>query len=193
MDVLDFFKFPGRYSQVLSVFIVFQGLYCCQTKPQKTRPGDYFSAGQQQVILAQLIRKTAKRPESTASASEVEAYYQAQAATYHWHFAHSKNGIIYYFISRPAPSLYGKRTGLGGVFELKDGVNIAGFKEVFHTFKMKPEDLLQKGSLLFEKMVNHESLKKFEPGNQGKEEWIEFPDPLNHYDSTAQSWIFGTK
>lgn len=187
------FRFFAQILWFAYLTLIFQGILGCQTKPQKTHPDDYFSAGQQQAILAQLVRKTAKKPESTVSTAEVEAYYQAQTATYLWHFAHEKNGRVYYFVSRPAPSLYGKRTGLGGVFELKDGVNIAGFKEVFHTFKMKPEDLFRKGSLLFEKMVNQESLEEFEPGNQREEEWIEFPDHLNHYDSSAQSWIFGKK
>lgn len=167
------------------------GLGSCEEAKVKSKPDDYFSKGQQQVLLEQIVRKTAKKPESTGNEAEEKAWYDSQTKTYEWHFVHEKEGRYFYFVSRPAPSLYGKRAGLGGVFESLDGMKISGFKEVFHTFKMKPDQLIQKGSVLFEKMVNGESLEPYQPGNRGEEEWIEFPDALNRYDSSSQSWVFG--
>jgi hypothetical protein len=137
----------------------------------------------------QLVLRTCKPPEGTLSQPEVEAYYREQAMTYQWHFAHEKDGGFYFLISRPAPSLYGKRIAIGGFFSSPDQMHIKGFKEVFHTFKMKPEVMLKKGGFLFEKMVNREKLEPYYPNrNQAKEEWIEFPDELIFYDSTSQSW-----
>lgn len=164
---------------------------CQEDTIVKSKPDDYFSKGQQQVLLEQIVLKTAKKPESYGNAEEEKAWYEAQTKTYEWHFVHEFNGRYYYFVSRPAPSLYGKRAGLGGFFECVDGMKISGFKEIFHTFKMKPDQLLQKGSKLFEMMVNGVSLDEFMPGKKGSEEWIEFPDELNHYDSTRQKWVFG--
>lgn len=164
----------------------------CQEHKPKSKPSDYFSPGQEKALLQQIVLKTAKKPESARDEEEVKAHYEAQLQTYQWHFVHQKNNRFYYFVSRPAPSLYGKRAGLAGVFESTDGMTIQGFKEVFNTFKMKPEDLLKKGGLLFEKMVNNESLEEYLPGKKENEEWIEFPDALNRYDSTQQKWVFGT-
>lgn len=163
----------------------------CREEKAKSKPDDYFSKGQQNALLAQIVQKTAKKPESAISPEEEKAYYDSQSKSYEWHFVHERGGRYYYFVSRPAPSLYGKRAGLAGVFESPDGMKISGFKEVFHTFKMKPDQLLQKGSVLFEKMVNGESLEAYQPGKKGEEEWIEFPDQLNRYDSLNQKWVFG--
>lgn len=160
----------------------------CDHATQKTKPCDYFSAGQEEAILRQIVLKTAKKPDANAGSPEAEAWYSEQVKAYNWHFAHEESGRLYYFVSRPAPSLYGKRIGLGGSFESPDRLRITSFKESFHTFKMKPEDLLQKGAILFEKLVNRQDLTQYEPGKKGKEEWIEFPDYLNYYDSTSQSW-----
>jgi hypothetical protein len=37
-------------------------------------------------------------------------------------------------------------------------------------------------------MVNGEDLSAYYPNANQKEEWIEFPDQLNYYDSISQSW-----
>ena len=133
--------------------------------------------------------KTARPPENVASEVEKKAYYEEQASKYQWHFVHQKDGGFYYFVSRPAPSLYGKRMGIGGFFRSPDQLNIVGFREDFHTFKMKPDDLQRKGAVLFEKLVNREDLSSYYHDRKTeKEEWIEFPDPITYYDSTSQSW-----
>jgi len=162
--------------------------FACKDEKPKTKPGDYFSNSQKEALLSEIVLKTAKLPESVGAKSEIEAYYQSQNKAYQWHFAHEKNGNVFFFVSRPAPSLYGKRTGIGGFLKTSNHITISGFKEVFHTFKMKPAVLLSKGATLFEKMVNGEDLSSFYPNANQKEEWIEFPDQLNYYDSTSQSW-----
>ncbi len=181
-------------TSILTILLsVLAGVFsACDSPINKTRPSDYFSAGQQEALLREIVLKTTRKPEGNLNSEEIAAWYSEQLKSYQWHFAHEENGRFYYFISRPAPSLYGKRAGLGGSFSSPDRLKINGFKEEFHTFKMKPDELLSKGAILFEKMVNHQDLTQYQPGRKGKEEWIEFPDPLNYYDSTSQSWMMKT-
>lgn len=168
----------------------------CTTRPSENRiqnPDAVFSAGQKQALLMQIVRETAKPPEALDKTDETEAYYKQQTDLHQWHFVAADGNRYYYFISRPAPSLYNKRIGLAGVFYSSDRLKIKGFKETFRTFKMKPEELEQKGALLFEHWVSEKTFDEYLPGKKGKEEWIEFPDALNHYDSAARKWVFGSE
>jgi hypothetical protein len=165
-------------------------LYSCSEEKVKTSPDDYFSAGQKESLLKEIVRKTAKKPEGNISVAEREAYYQSKFRQYQWHFAHQSTKGFFFLVSRQAPSLHGKRVAIGGLFQSPDQMHILGFKEVFHTFKMKPNDLLRKSSVLFEKMVNDDDLSPYFPQNQkDEEEWIEFPDARSRYDSASQTWI----
>lgn len=138
----------------------------------------------------QLVLKTCRKPEGLQSKEEVEEYYKTELQTYFWHYAYEKGGLMYFFLSKPAPSLYGKRTGIAGSFKSQDRMSIKSYREVFRTFKLSPSELEERGRILFEKMVNGKDLTGYQPG--GKEcknkEWIEFPDKMNYYDESAQSW-----
>jgi len=192
------FDFKPIYFQAVKRFypIIFIGLLLltisnsCTEKDTKANPEDYFTESQKKAILMQLVLKTASKPKGNPEHSEIEAYYQSEAQAYYWHFAHEKDGRFYFYISKPAPSLFEKRTGIGGSFKSEDRLSIREYKEAFRTFKMKHEDLVKRGGILFEKMVNKQNLEGFEPG--GKEtknlEWIEFPDSRNYFDTLAQTW-----
>ena len=162
----------------------------CSEPDVKTKPEDHFSESQQRSLLMQLVLKTGTKPEGLSSREEIESHYNSEAQSYFWHYAFEKDGVFYFFISRPAPSLYGKRTGIGGSFSSEDGMSIRHYREVFRTFKLKPGELEQKGGRLFEEMVNNQDLKPYQPGGKktGGEEWIEFPDAVNYFDSNSQSW-----
>lgn len=163
--------------------------FSCSSEDSRYKPDEYFTSGQMEAIKLQLVLKTCKKPEGVFTMPEIEAYYQEEAKTYQWHFAHESEKGYYFLISRPAPSLYGKRSAIGGFFSTPDNMQIRGFKEIFHTFKMKPEELEERGGILFEKMVNGQDLTPyFHSRAKDKEGWIEFPDDLNYYDSTSQSW-----
>lgn len=182
----------------LSVFLLagwISLLSCTSNEKAKTKPQDYFTPGQTRSLLYQIVQKTARKPEGNPTSSEKEAWYQEQLKTYQWHYALSDGGTgFYYFISRPAPSLYGKRMGLGGYFTSPDHMNILGFKEVFQTYKMKPDELQERGAILFEKMTLGEDLAPF-MANRGEnpQGWIEFPDGLVAYDSLQQKWVIEEK
>ena len=176
----------------IQLFAALAGLLVCTAgcgdEKTKTTPADYFTAGQQASLLRQVVQKTAKPANSNSPEAE-QQYITDQTRQYQWHFAHQRDGGTYFLVSRPAPSLYGKRMAIGGFFRSADNLHINGFKEVFHTFKMKPGELLKASHTLFEKMVNKEDLKSYQNTADGnKNAWIEFPDALNYYDSTAQAW-----
>jgi hypothetical protein len=178
----------------LSTFLIFLAvsLLSCSSEDSRYKPEDYFTSGQMEAIKLQLVLRTCKKPESNLSMPEIEAYYQEEAKTYQWHFAHETDKGFFFLISRPAPSLYGKRSAIGGFFSTPDNMQIHGFKEIFHTFKMKPDELVKRGGILFEKMVNGQDLRPYYHSRaKDQEGWIEFPDNLNYYDSTSQSWKMG--
>lgn len=140
-------------------------------------------------LLMEMVKRTVEKPKQAQSEKEAQDQYANEFKTYEWHYVYEKDNRFYYFVSRPGPSLYEKRVGIAGVFESPNRLQISGFKEVFRTFNMKPEVLLQKGSQLFEKMVNGEYLEGYEPNKRGEEEWIELPDASHQYDSTSQCWV----
>jgi hypothetical protein len=175
------------YFFFLPFLLVMQG---CGKEDFKSKPEAYFSESQQRSLLMQLVLKTAKKPEGLQSREEIEAYYNSEAQSYFWHYAHEKEGVFYFYISRPAPSLYGKRTGIGGSFISDDRMSVRTYREIFHTFKLKPAELEKKGALLFEKMVNRQDLQAFQTnGKEGQNgEWIEFPDAIHYFDTISQQW-----
>jgi len=160
----------------------------CSEEKQKFMPADYFTKSQELSLLNQIVQKTIQKPKAISSESEINAYYETQTKTHLWHFVHERNGGFYYFISKPAPSLYGKRTGLAGFFKTTDHLNISGFKEIFQTTKMKEQDLVDSGGILFTKMVNGENLNSFHSKPGQKEALIELPNDTHYYDSASQSW-----
>lgn len=154
------------------------------------KPAEFFSEKEEQSLFMQLVLKTAKKPEGLNSPAEIEAYYQNEQKAYYWHFAYQKNNRFYFFISRPAPSLYGKRSGIAGYFESENKLSVKAYHESFHTFKFIPAELEKKGTVLFQKLVKGEDLTAYQPGGKktGNSEWIEFPDAAHYYDANSQSW-----
>jgi len=179
-----------RKASLIVQLIICLSITGCNQEEIKTRPEDYFSESQQTSLLTQLVFKTAKKPEGLQAKEEIESYYKGEARSYFWHYLHEKDGKYYFFISRPAPSLYGKRTGIGGFFTSADGLSIRNYHESFQTFKFKPDELEKKGAFLFECMVNRKDLQAYQPGGKKaqNEEWIEFPDALHYFDTVSQSW-----
>jgi hypothetical protein len=180
--------------QLLLFFICLSNFSCGETDYCKT-PDTLFSEGQQKSIQMQLTLKTVPKPEGLYAPEEIRAYYESQAKSIFWHYAYTSQGRYFFFISCPAPSLYGKRIGIGGSFLSEDMVSIKNYREVFRTFKLSPEQLDLRGRALFGKMVAGEDLIPFQPGGSktGNKEWIEFPDQLNYFDTLSQSWKIKTK
>jgi hypothetical protein len=75
----------------------------------------------------------------------------------------------------------------GGKLVLADGSTLVYYNELFRTFKMKDEELKEKSTFLFDRMVKGEVLTIFERA-KSQEEYIEFPDQINYYDAQERQW-----
>jgi hypothetical protein len=183
-------KFSLSFLIICLHWVGFFILCACDGEAYLQNPDHFFSEKEKNALLMQLVLKMAEKPEGLATKEEIEAYYQNEVQTYHWHYAVEKDGKYFFLISRPAPSLYGKRSAIGGFFESSDRMQVKKYNEVFHSFKFLPAELEKKGALLFEKMVKGEDLKGYQPGGNrtNKQEWIEFPDDLHYFDGASQTW-----
>jgi hypothetical protein len=163
----------------------------CSTKSTYA-PADRLSASEQSAILNSMVRYFAKRPEGANDSNKFEArfdeYYLAKAKEAQILFYSQKDDSYYFLISQIAPSMLGKRHATGGKFKLDDAGHVIAYEEVFRTWKMLPDTLQKRGLVLFDKMVNGESLEPYQTKNSEGIEYIEFPDELNYYDKEARRW-----
>lgn len=100
----------------------------------------------------------------------------------------SKDGYIYFETSRIAPSFKVKRAATAGKLKFDQSGTITEYEEVYRTWKMEEEELKEKTSLLFAKLVANEDLSPFLTENSA-EEFIEFPDVQVKYDKEKRRWV----
>jgi hypothetical protein len=162
---------------------------------QKSREFDaekYLNGVEQQVFLYKIGRYVAKLPKNVDHeqkfSGRFDSYYKEEMAKYTvLSYFIDGDSTHYFLIDRPAPSLYGKRAAIGGKLRYDKEGGIQEYEEVFHTWKMKEEELLKKGEVLFAAMVDGKSLEAYLPGKSAGK-WIEFPDAQNYFDKEAKRW-----
>jgi hypothetical protein len=49
--------------------------------------------------------------------------------------------------------------------------------------------MIEKGQMLFVKMIQGKDLSPYYPQNSGKEEYIEFPDEMVKFDTDKRRWL----
>jgi hypothetical protein len=144
-------------------------------------------------LLGKLIPYTAKLPKGynhlNRFDSKLDTFYREEIKNYKLenYYSSDKDSFNYFLISRPAPSLYGKRIGIAGRFKKDATDSIVDYEESFWTFKMKQEELSTKAKILFENYIEGNDLSKYKSTNKG-EEWIEFPDQNCFYDKKEKQW-----
>ena len=142
-------------------------------------------------VMTAVIRYLAKPPEGYEAErfdKKHDAYYMEVAGRFKIvNYYIDSEGVNYFLISRPAPSLMEKRVATGGRAKFDKDYNLIEYEEVFRTWKMKEEELDKKGLFLFDLMVKGQSLEPYQIPNT-KEEYIEFPDERTYYDKTSRSW-----
>ena len=138
-----------------------------------------------------IIRYVAKVPENVSQTerfkSEYNAYYQERASQCFLEQYFVQDGMHYFLVSQPAPSIVEKRHATGGKFKLDKDGNLQDYEEVFRTWKMVPDTLRERGNFLFDKMVSNETLEPFYAKSAG-DQYIEFPDDNTYYDKSSMSW-----
>lgn len=177
-----------KLSSLLVAVSIFQS---CNLKKNYS-PDSHLTLKEKDKVLMSIIRYIGKAPENVALNerfdSKHDAHYLDIASRHRFdQYYIANNGIHYFLISRPAPSLFEKRVAIGGKLKFDENEQLIEYEEVFRTWKMKEEDLEVKGNLLFDLMINGKDLSSYYRINSS-EEYIEFPDEHNHYDKTQRIW-----
>ena len=156
-------------------------------------PEDHLSVQEQYDQVWKIIRYLARAPENVSGPERFyrgyDPYYQEQASLHRLDaYFIDTEGTHFFLISRRAPSLQEKRVATGGKLRQDDAGNLTYYEEVFRTWKMPDSTLAYKSVMLFDKMVNNESLEPYLTKNSWPEEYIEFPDERTFYDVEARTW-----
>jgi hypothetical protein len=145
----------------------------------------------QTALLPKIVRYSAKKPKGITDAERFESrfdeYYAEKQKSYQWKLAFRQDTLLYFLVTNIAPSLHQKRKAIAGVLSYDKDFNITSYKEIFRTFKMKEDELTQKSLFLFDLMVNGKDLTPYYPENS-QEEYIEFPDKNNVFDTQTRAW-----
>lgn len=165
-------------------------LFQC-SKEQTYDPDATLTATEKDKILMSIIRYLAKGPENVSRSeifnSKHDAYYQQKASQCKFEKYYRSGDEHYFLISQPAPSLTEKRHATGGKAIFDSNGSLTEYVEVFRTWKMVPDTLRKRSSVLFDKMVKGESLDPYLTKNS-QTEYIEFPDDRTTYDKVKRAW-----
>jgi len=176
---------------ILSALII--SMFSCG-KNASYNPNDYLNPKKKDEVMTKIVRYFAKAPENTSDTEkfdkQYDEYYLDKMSRTRLECYYPANGETYFMVSQEAPSLYGKRHATGGKFKMNENGEVTEYEEIFRTWKMMPDTLIRRGTLLFDKMVKGESLEPYWTKNSGGVEYIEFPDPKVYYDKTARRWQF---
>ncbi len=172
-------------------FFLTLGLVAISCEKKGYHPDEHLTMKQQDAVVWALIRYVARAPEGLTFQERFykgyDKYYREQQALHKLDAFYVIGDTCFFMISRRAPSLVEKRVASAGKFVLSENGELAYYKEVFRTFKMKPKELEKKSIFLFDRLVRNENLKIFER-SKSQEEYIEFPDETNYFDDKDRVW-----
>jgi len=100
------------------------------------------------------------------------------------------NGEYFFAISRLEPSIKKDKYAIVcGSFKRtnKGEIDSSSYREIYWTWKMLKNDLIERNKLLFEKAIKGEDLSEYMPDKAG-DKYIMFPDGKVSYDRASQSW-----
>ena len=156
------------------------------------KPGEYLSKAGQDSLIYNVVRYAAKRPPNSTQLTKFDAkfdpYYRAVANEYDIRAYYIGEDSIHYFLmTRPARSITPMRESIGCKLKYDHHNKIEEYEEVFRTWKL-PEQLMdERYPVLFDKMVNGESLEPYYSKNKG-DQYIEFPDDRFYFDKKERKW-----
>ncbi len=167
-------------------------LAACETKVSYI-PEEQLTPQRQDVVMSKIIRYVGRKPDkatdSTKFLSKHDEHYLAQMAKHKLNLYFVNDEKDHFFlISRIAPSIHVKHVATGGRFKMSEMDSLVEYEEIFRTWKMPYDTLMNRAGLLFDKMVKGESLESYFTKNSGGVEYIEFPDDNVYYDKQARKW-----
>lgn len=184
----------GKTIGNLLVFLGLLTMVACTPK-SKYDPSKYLSTKEQQQILLTTVRYLGHLPKKGTHETKFDKvfdeYYSKLALDFTLEAYFEKDGYEYFLASRIAPSLKVKKVATGVKMKRDKEGNLVYYEELFRTWKFEIPEMLEKGLMLFDKMVNEEDLSPYYPQNSGVEEFIEFPDAKVFYDTNSRRWLVG--
>lgn len=176
---------------VKGLFLVLMILFACESG-SKYDPGKNLSEKEQRQILLTSIRYMGHLPKKADHQTKFDPvydeYYSKLALDYTLEAYYKKDGYEYFLASRIAPSLKVKKVAVGVKMKRTPDGQLEYYEEVFRTWKFEIPEMLEKGLMLFEKMVKGEDLSPYYPQNSGEEEYIEFPDAKVYFNVEERRW-----
>lgn len=93
----------------------------------------------------------------------------------------------FFLLARTARSVTPMEEGIGGKVKLNDHGGLSDYEEVFRVWKMPSDTLLERGTMLFDRMVRGKDLSLFYPKFQ-KDRYIELPTEGYYFDKVTKRW-----
>ena len=174
------------------LLFLFLGLLASCNPAAKYAPSKNLSEEQQRSLIYTTIRYMGHLPKKGTHETKFDTvfdeYYSKLAMDYTLEAYAEEKGFEYFLASRIAPSLKVKKVAIGVKLKRDTQGNLTFYEEVFRTWKFEEQEMLEKGLMLFDKMVKGQDLSPYYPQNSGKEEYIEFPDERTYYDTQERIW-----
>ncbi|EOZ96073.1 hypothetical protein A33Q_2666 [Indibacter alkaliphilus LW1] len=168
-------------------------LGACTSSNKSYSPEAQLSEREQKEILYTTVRYLGHLPKKGTHENKFNAdfdeYYSKLALDFTLEAYHKKNGYEYFLVSRIAPSFKVKKVATGVKMKRDANGEVTYYEEVFRTWKFEVPEMLEKGLMLFDKMVQEQDLSPYYNANSGEEEFIEFPDGKIQYDTVQRRWI----
>ena len=103
-------------------------------------------------------------------------------------FFKDEKSRYYFYLLRPARNINDYKRGVAGMFTLDKNGEINFFREFFVT-KMIPEtEDVNFGKLIFNDLIKNKG--SIPPMTSLREDFIEFPGMMSHYDTTMHEWTY---
>ncbi|MFN3952534.1 MAG: hypothetical protein ACK4KT_09045 [Thermaurantimonas sp.] len=178
-----------------SLSLIFLFFLCaCTQNNIEINPSAYLSPQEDSIFKYSIIRYAGKLPPKSSHSIKFDPffdpYYIDLANSHKLDFYYpSKDGKIYFQLSRIAPSLKEKYVGIGGIMEKDSAGEIVYYEELYRTWKMPYDELLTVSNKIFTDMIKGKSLEKYYTANTPDDVYIiEFPDENTYFDTKDRIW-----
>lgn len=178
--------------KTFSGFIIISFILAACNDISSYNPDQYFSKEQQQEIIRQTVRYSAKLPPEANHHSKFEKqfdwYYNIAAEECDFRRCAKKTDDGYYFLmTRKARSIWPAREAIGGFFKIDASNTLIDYEEIFRTWKMTEDSLNIRAFELFDLMVKEKDLTRYRSKYSG-DRYIEFPDDHYAFDRERKVW-----
>lgn len=174
---------------ILLVLILFT-LGSCGDEKNKYRFEKYFTAGQREALLIDMVTLIGKKPKTADHISrhnpEFREYYTQLSQSFSMEFFHCNQDTCYFYMIRPARSVRGNTRGVGGKLTLEPDGSVGYFEESFNTPIYPREELERIGWRLFRELIEKKSIA----GLLWNVDYIEWPDSRLKYDIEKREWRY---